>query len=95
MHNCTLNFGFASATEPGLNFDSSLEPEIAELPWSIKRSIYTLRSINFLQKSMRERFEVCVSYYGACDVWRAGSRGDFAILYLAQSLAPVPYGIDA
>jgi hypothetical protein len=29
-----------------------------------------------------------------CDVWLAGWRGDFAILYLAQSSAPVPYGID-
>jgi hypothetical protein len=39
--------------------------------------------------------EVCVSYCRACDVWLAGWRGDFAILYLAQSLALVPYGIDA
>jgi hypothetical protein len=35
--------------------------------------------------------EVCVLHYR--DVWLTGWRGDFA--YLAQSLAPVPYGIDA
>jgi hypothetical protein len=39
--------------------------------------------------------EVCIVHYRACDVWLAGWRGDFATLYLAQSSAPVPYGIDA
>jgi hypothetical protein len=39
--------------------------------------------------------EVCVLHYCAADMWIAGWRGDFAILYLAQRLAPVPYGIDA
>jgi hypothetical protein len=36
--------------------------------------------------------EVSVLRYRACDVWLAGWKGDFAILYLDQSL---PYGIDA
>jgi hypothetical protein len=39
--------------------------------------------------------EVCVLHYCVCNVWLTGWRGNFAILYLAQSLAPVPYGVDA
>jgi hypothetical protein len=50
-----------------------------------------------LQKNQKFNWdmEVCVSYYCACDVWLTDWRGDFAILYLAQSFAPVSYGIDA
>jgi hypothetical protein len=39
--------------------------------------------------------EVCVLHYRACDIRLAGWRGNFDILYLPQSLAPVLFGIDA
>jgi hypothetical protein len=39
--------------------------------------------------------EISVSFYRVCDVWLAGWSVDFAVQYLAQSSAPVPYGIDA
>jgi hypothetical protein len=48
----------------------------------------------FVVAKVHER-EVWVSYHRACDVWLADWKGDFTILYLAQSLAPVSYGIDA
>jgi hypothetical protein len=55
--------------------------------------VQLIGEIEWKQKSMRYRRSFL--HYRACDMRLADWRGDFAILYLAQSLAQVPYGIDA